>query len=266
MFQLTNTTRLVAICAASILCSPAVDAKDGQEGRPERGQGPPPHSEGRGRPDHAGKHGPPPHAEGRGRPDHVRQRDAMIRRLRETADTDGDGDISEAERAAMEKRAKAMRKRSHKEILKRFDKDGDGKLSDEEKQAARDHAKKRRQQMRKRIVEKFDEDGDGKLSDAELQNARAAMKKRLSQERARNRGGNGERPPYRDDGFAPPSDKAPPHPRGGERKKMHERFDLNQDGELDENERAAMKAAREQHHAERQKVNETSTPKDTSNE
>ena len=72
-------------------------------------------------------------------------------------------------------------------MLKKFDKDGDGKLSDEEKAAMKAEMKKRRAEggakggnaeRRAEMMKKFDKDGDGKLNDEEKAAMRAEMQKR----------------------------------------------------------------------------------------
>lgn len=107
----------------------------------------------------------------------------MIRRF----DVDGDGQLSEAEKAAMHQ---AMQKKrgqrgrsggpqgerpSREEMLKRFDTDGDGVLSETERDAMREERDSRREANMKR----FDADGDGQLSEAE----RETMHKTLRDER-----------------------------------------------------------------------------------
>ena len=62
---------------------------------------------------------------------------------------------------------------SREEIMKKFDKDGDGKLSDEEKAEARKAMEARRKEM----IEKFDKDGDGKLNEEERKVAMASRPK-----------------------------------------------------------------------------------------
>ena len=83
-------------------------------------------------------------------------------------DKDGDGKLSEDERAAVREAMKAKMDAKKAEILAKFDKDGNGELSEDERAAARE-AKKAE------ILTKFDKDGDGKLNDAE----RAAAKKHM---------------------------------------------------------------------------------------
>ena len=75
-------------------------------------------------------------------------------------DKDGDGKLSEDERAAAREAWQ----------LKRYDKDGDGKLSEEEKAAA--------EEAKKKFTAKFDKDGDGKLSEDERKAMRESHRKR----------------------------------------------------------------------------------------
>jgi hypothetical protein len=85
-------------------------------------------------------------------------------KLKEKTDTDGDGQISDSEKAAMkEKRAKMERWKE------KADTDGDGQISDSEKAAV----KEKRAKMEK-WKEKVDTDGDGQISDSE----KAAMKEK----------------------------------------------------------------------------------------
>jgi len=103
-------------------------------------------------------------------------------------DKDGDGKLSDAERA------EAMKSRGGpggrpdparmQELVKKFDKDGDGKLSETEREAARAEMAKNRPAggrpdaaKMQEIIKKFDKDGDGKLNDAEREAARAEMGK-----------------------------------------------------------------------------------------
>ncbi|OYV04797.1 MAG: hypothetical protein CFE26_14980 [Verrucomicrobiales bacterium VVV1] len=60
------------------------------------------------------------------------------------------------------------------EILKQFDKDGDGKLSEDERAAMRTAGEARKAEFEKKMLEKFDTDKDGKLSDEEKKAAREA--------------------------------------------------------------------------------------------
>ena len=76
-------------------------------------------------------------------------------------DTDGDGQLSDDERAAMKASMQAEREQRRQDMIAKFDKDGDGQLSDDEKLAMKTE---RAQGM----VTHLDSDGDGKVSQAEL--------------------------------------------------------------------------------------------------
>jgi Ca2+-binding EF-hand superfamily protein len=79
-----------------------------------------------------------------------------MKRILERFDSNKDGKLDEAERAAAkaewEKRRSASPERGpasekiREEMLKRFDRDGDGKLSDAERAAAKEERQKRRQE------------------------------------------------------------------------------------------------------------------------
>ena len=96
--------------------------------------------------------------------------------------------------AKPEKKGKGDRpsRPSKEEIIKKFDKDGDGKLSEEEKAEIRKSMANR--QPPAHIIEKFDKDGDGKLSPEERKAAMEARSK-LSQGKGKGAGkgkGKGE--------------------------------------------------------------------------
>ena len=83
-------------------------------------------------------------------------------------DTDGDGKLSDDEKAEARKTMMANRKMPPF-LVKKFDKDGDGELNDEEKA----EALKMMAVRKKEALEKFDKDGDGKLNDEERKAAMA---------------------------------------------------------------------------------------------
>jgi len=139
--------------------------------------------EGAGRGDRPRRNGPPPWAQndnnnglGRRRPGPPRwaQGQGGRQQLRARIDTNGDGQISEEERAAareaMQQRMQnRFRDGMQERALEHFDADGDGELSEEEREAAKAAA-------RQRVLEHFDENGDGALSGEELNKvARALM-------------------------------------------------------------------------------------------
>jgi len=94
----------------------------------------------------------------------------MFAHMLHKADTDGDGRLSDAERAA----AKAKFQESHKEFIAKHDTDGDGKLNEAERAAAKEQVKARLMEAKN----KFDTDGDGKLDEAERKAAREAFQNR----------------------------------------------------------------------------------------
>ncbi len=91
-------------------------------------------------------------------PDGGKMRERMLKHF----DEDGDGKLSESEKAAMET--------ARTERTKRLDTDGDGKLSKAERQAGRD-----------KMLKRFDTDGDGKVSEKEREAARYGKGKRPAQ-------------------------------------------------------------------------------------
>jgi len=88
-------------------------------------------------------------------------------------DKDGDGKLSDAEKAEMKKEWESKKAAHEAEMLKKFDKDGDGKLSEAEKE---EMMKERKAAMEAAMLKKFDKDGDGKLSDTEKAEMEKAMK------------------------------------------------------------------------------------------
>ena len=69
-------------------------------------------------------------------------------------------------------RARAARKDAFQRLQGKYDKDGDGKLSETEKAARRTDMEAKR----KETIAKFDKDGDGRLNPEERQAAKAARK------------------------------------------------------------------------------------------
>ncbi len=116
-------------------------------------------------------------------------------------------------------------------LLEQFDADEDGVLSDAERDAARAAFEARKAEHIARMIEKFDADGDGALNAEELAQAEQA-KQRF--ERAKDRKGQRGK-------------------RGHDRLRgeLRERFDANEDGQLDEAEREAARAFMEEKKAER---------------
>ncbi len=150
------------------------------------------------------------------------------KQILEKFDKDGDGKLSDEEKAAARKAfanrgdqarpAGGQLADRFKEIVAKYDKDGDGKLNEAERTAAREELSKLRGAgdaavpNRQELMKKFDKNGDGKLDDEE----RAALRKELAQ-----RGGLG--------GAAL------------NREEVMKKFDKNGNGKIDEDEREALR-------------------------
>jgi uncharacterized membrane protein len=81
-------------------------------------------------------------------------------------------------------------------LMRRFDADGDGTLSESERAEALQHFEQRRehwQRKRRGLIERFDTDGDGQLSEAE----RTALREWMRHQR-RTRGNGDAAPPFND--------------------------------------------------------------------
>jgi Ca2+-binding EF-hand superfamily protein len=137
-------------------------------------------------------------------------------------DKDGDGEISEEERAAMREQFEKRREEFRAEMLKKYDKDGDGEMSEEERNTARDDMRSKFQE----ITKKYDKDGSGRLEREEMEAAREA-------------GALEGMPVPGGPGFGR---RGPGGPGDEERRaEMMKRFDKDGDGELNEEERAALR-------------------------
>ncbi len=172
-------------------------------------------------------------------------RQAFQQRMLAEFDANQDGRLDEDERsnmrAAMAQRGRGGRGIDRQAILKRFDRDGNGRLDEKERQAAMRSAGGRPggrpggqrgmlgPAQRARLLERFDEDGDGQLNTAERAAAREAFLRRARPEAAKN-------------GKKATADERPGQARRGNGEFL-KRFDKNEDGRLDESERAAARAA-----------------------
>lgn len=96
-------------------------------------------------------------------------------------DKDGDGKLSEEEKAEIRKRIPQM-------LVKKFDKDEDGKLNDEERAEAR----KAMEARKKEVLAKFDKDGDGKLNPEERK-AAMASRPQPAEGKGKKSGGKGKK-------------------------------------------------------------------------
>ena len=100
-------------------------------------------------------------------------------RILEKFDKDGDGKLSDEEKAA----ARQAREERWKALLAEYDKDGDGQLSDEEKAAAKADMGWDGKRIPERFLARFDKDGDGQLSDEEMAAAKEAIRARMEERR-----------------------------------------------------------------------------------
>lgn len=91
----------------------------------------------------------------------------MFEEILKKFDKDGDGKLSDAEKAEAKAALDARKSEWEKKVIAEFDKDGDGKLSDEEKAAAKAAHQANMEERKKMVMQKFDKDGDGKLGEAE---------------------------------------------------------------------------------------------------
>jgi len=108
-----------------------------------------------------------PAAEGAAVGDRGHHRGQLKQRLLEKFDTDKDGKLSDAERAA----AKVS-------CIAKHDSDGDGKLSEAERDAARAAFSARLKEKHPELFARIDRDGDGTISREEGQAARAKLRER----------------------------------------------------------------------------------------
>ncbi len=144
-------------------------------------------------------------------------------------DKDGDGQLSEEERAEAKKfyqsqggraggQGKPGQGSNRAAIMKRFDKNGNGKIDEDEKQAM--------VAARKEILAKFDKNGNGKIDEEE----RAAVRQHFMQQQgAKEQGAKGN--------------------GAGRFQEIIKRFDKDGDGKLSEEERAAARKFMEENRA-----------------
>jgi hypothetical protein len=107
-----------------------------------------------------------------------RDREARRAEFMKEFDTDGDGQLSDAEKeAAREKYPRLGHgghgREAHGRMLEKYDANKNGQLDAEEKEVARRDREARRAEFMKR----FDTDGDGKLSESERETMREEMRK-----------------------------------------------------------------------------------------
>src|SRR5690606_22295284 len=133
-------------------------------------------------------------------------------------------------------------------MLERFDADGDGQLSDSERAAAFDATLEERPALKQRLLQRFDEDKDGKLNETEKAAARESVQGRRGTGDGAGAGPRGG--PGAGMGRGPGADGAP---GGGPRfqGRMLEEIDTDGDGKLSDTEIETLRAEVAAWHAER---------------
>jgi len=160
-------------------------------------------------------------------------------------DANGDGKLDDAERQAMQQ---AWRKRSEQARraydLRRYDADKDGQLSDQErsaKQQAEAQQRARAEKYRKDMLAKYDTDGDGKVSDQERRSAYEKQRAERQRKRLEQWDANGDGEIKGEEAEA----ERDHYRKEAQRRRqewMVKRHDKDGDGQLDEQEQAAMEA------------------------
>jgi hypothetical protein len=107
-----------------------------------------------------------------------RDREARRAEFVKRFDTDGDGQLSEAEKEAAREQYPRMGHGRHGRemrgrMLEKYDANKNGQLEPEEKEAA----KRDREARRAELMSRFDTDGDGKLNETEREAMREEMRR-----------------------------------------------------------------------------------------
>jgi Ca2+-binding EF-hand superfamily protein len=149
-------------------------------------------------------------------------------------DTDGDGQLNDAERAAAREALKQRIAEEKQKFLEKWDKDGDGTLSDAEKAAAREalgqRIREEVQARRQEFIKKWDTDGDGKLSEEERKAALDSLPEDKRQEiLARHQKALEE---FDADGDGKLNDQERAAARDALRERIKDRLDRNDDGKV----------------------------------
>jgi len=184
---------------------------------------------------------------------------AVHEAILEQFDSDGDGRLSREERQAggesLREAVKAALDELRAQLIAEFDVDGDGALSEDERLAAREAKRAEIEARRAELLERYDADESGRLEREEMEQAIAdgEIPERPGRHGRRGRGGPGG---PGGEGFGPPLDGDGPHGARGEfgpgprhdgrgphgralSPELLERFDLDADGELSQEERHA---------------------------
>lgn len=166
----------------------------------------------------------------------------------------------------MDGRALDRAEPSHRQrLLERFDTDGDGELSDTERAAAKETIQAEREahraEMKARLLERFDDNGDGELDEAERETIREVLGPMIRERAERGRRDDHRRDRARreamqrfdtnEDGRLDEDERAAAKAHFEQKKaEVVARFDADGDGELDDAERQAARA----HHREKRRL------------
>ena len=152
---------------------------------------------------------------------------AIRQQIRERFDADGDGRLSDEERAAIAEEFGSPLDRVAL-LLDLYDADESGALDATELGELEGDVEARCERREAALLDRFDTDGDGELSDAERQAARDALEERFGRGRGRGRD-RGDAGVDDDDGES----------RRDRRERAAGRFDRDGDGSLNRGERRA---------------------------
>ena len=132
----------------------------------------------------------------------------------------------------------------HPAFMEKFDTNKDGQIDEQEKQAIRQAQEARKAEFQKKLLEKYDANKDGQLDDQEKAAIKADFEKNAQQRRHMHRRGHG---PGKPSSCCNCGKRPGPHPA------FMEKFDTNKDGQIDEQEKQAIRQAQEARKAEFQK-------------
>ncbi len=137
----------------------------------------------------------------------------------------------------------------HKHMMEKFDANKDGQLDEQEKEAMKAEFEAKKAERKAKFMEKFDVNKDGQIDDQEKEAIKAEFEARQGKPGCK--GPRGHHPHGPKPGCKGPRGHRPHGPNPGMHKHMMEKFDANKDGQLDEQEKEAMKAEFEAKKAER---------------
>lgn len=94
--------------------------------------------------------------------------EAMHAKMMDKYDTDGDGKLSEQEKATAMSDMQKYKDEKWSDLMQKYDKDGDGMISQEEWTAIKNDKGHYKEGAWSDMISKYDRDGDGKISEQEF--------------------------------------------------------------------------------------------------